>query len=219
MPRSFADRIAAAEAALNAHLDAREQHVIRHQNWKKRLLDAQDFISDAEEARTQHALTALMDDRIRQLQRDAQAAQRDLARLKADRAEAARDPGGHSSLLRIIGKWENVAPPAEARRKGDRVVESNMRLGLVNIEKTRTGPGRGFWLRWGFRGAVLGGIMVAFLALGDGGSGAAGGLMGTAADGSNGGAVAALEGLISRVTGLPPLTQMIPDALAQMSLD
>lgn len=222
MSRSFADRIAAAEAALNAHLDAREEHVIKHKNWRKRLVEAQDFIGDAEEARTQQALTALMDDRIRHLQRDAQSAQRDLARLKQDGAHAARDPGGHSTLLRIVGKWENAAP-ARAKTSGDRVAESNIRLGLVNIEQTRTGPSRRFWFKWGFRGAALAGLMAVFLAFGDGGGagGALGGLSGTAADGSagSGGAVAALEGLITRVTGLPPLTQMVPDALAQLSFD
>lgn len=211
MSRSFADRIAAAEAALNAHLDAREKNVMHHQNWKKRLVEAQDFITDAEEARTQQALTALMDDRIRTLQRDAQAAARDLKRLQDDRAEAIKDPGGHSSLLRIVGKWENVRTGA-SKGPSDRLAESNTRLGLVNIEKTKTGPSNAFWLRWGFRGVALGGIMTLFIAFD---SGAGGGLLG-GGTGTGGGAVAALEGMITRVTGLPPITQMVPEALASL---
>ena len=147
MRRSFPERIAAAEKALNAHLDARECHIERHQAWRQRLLEAQEYVADAEEARTQTGLIAVMDDRIRGLQMDAQRANRDLKRLTTDKTEAIRDPSGHATLLRIIGKWEHVTPESQDRSR-DLVETSNTRLGLVNIQRTRTGPSLGFFLTW-----------------------------------------------------------------------
>ena len=45
-----------------------------------------------------------MDERIRALQTDAQRANREQARLEQHKADAIRDPGGHTTLLRIVDK-------------------------------------------------------------------------------------------------------------------
>ena len=223
MSSRLTDRIAAAEAALASHLQARTDHVTRHQNWRRRLVEAQDYADDAEEARTRQAILALMDERIRALQTDARNAERDLARLREDKADALRDPASHGLVLRIVGRWENAAPADARADELRRLAESRTRLGLVNIERRRSGPGLGFFFRWGLRGVALAGILTLFVSFG--GEQSEGpfykrisvedgfGFVQIGRDGGGDWSLSAIETMISDVTGLPPLRQMIPGAL------